>query len=247
MIVDERGMPESVRVPRWKRRARAIGTLSALVVLLTSPLWGPPVLGSLDFFRVRRVEVRGTRYASADEIVSRLRIDSTASVWDKVEPLEERVRQHPSVGDVHIGRRLPGTLVVQVTENQPVALVQAGGATGGLVAVDKSGRTLPIDPTVVDVDLPVLLQRDTLALRLLAEIREALPGLFARIGDVSRTGGALAIRLTAPVARVVIASADLSVERLAEIIPVEADLARRGAAATELDLRYRDQVVARLP
>jgi hypothetical protein len=36
------------------------------------------------------------------------------------------------------------------------------------------------------------------------------------------------------------------VNRLADIIPVEHDLARRGAHVAELDLRFRDQVIARL-
>lgn len=161
-----------------------------------------------------------------------------------VGPLEERVRVHPSVRDVRIERKLPGTLVIRVTENPPVALIQV---SGGLV-VDAAGRTLPVDPTAVDVDLPVLRSRDTLALRLLGEVQEALPLVFARIGDVRRTpAGDLAIRLNEPAARVVLASADLTVQRLSEIIPVEQDLARRNATATELDLRYRDQVIARLP
>jgi hypothetical protein len=38
----------------------------------------------------------------------------------------------------------------------------------------------------------------------------------------------------------------LSVERLADIFPVENDLARRQVHVGELDLRYRDQVIARL-
>lgn len=227
---------------------RRIGLLVVILAALTSPLWYQSALGSLDFFRVRRVEVTGARYASPDEIVSRLRIDSAASVWDDVALLEERVKLHPSVRAVRIVRRLPGTLVVEVTENPPVALVQTAGARGGLVAVDQSGRTLPIDPTATDVDLPVLQARDSVALRLLGEIREVLPGLFARIGDVSRTArGDLAIRLTEPVVRLVIAPANVSLDRLAEIIPVEADLDRRKAPAVELDLRYKDQVIARLP
>ncbi len=230
---------------RWRRRLRSIGMLVAGVAILSSPWWYRPVLSNLDFFRVRRVEVLGARYASPDEIVSRLRVDSSASVWDDVGPLEERVRVHPSVRDVRIERKLPGTLVIRVTENPPVALIQV---SGGLVAVDAAGRTLPVDPTAVDVDLPVLRSRDTLALRLLGEVQEALPLVFARIGDVRRTpAGDLAIRLNEPAARLVLVSADLTVQRLSEIIPVEQDLARRNATATELDLRYRDQVIARLP
>jgi len=39
----------------------------------------------------------------------------------------------------------------------------------------------------------------------------------------------------------------VTVERLAEIEPVQDDLARRQLRVAELDLRYRDQVIARLP
>lgn len=248
MVENDLG-PAAAAVPAgWRRTVRRGALALGLLAALLSPLWYRPVLGSLDFFRVRRVEVTGARYASPDEIVSRLRVDSAASVWDDVDPLEERVKLHPSVRDVRIVRRLPGTLVVQITENPPVALVQTSGAKGGLVAVDQSGRTLPIDPTTTDVDLPVLRSRDSVALRLLGEVREALPGLFARIGDVSRSArGDLAIRLTGPVARLVLAPANVSLDKLAEIIPVEADLDRRKAPAVEIDLRYKDQVIARLP
>jgi hypothetical protein len=39
---------------------------------------------------------------------------------------------------------------------------------------------------------------------------------------------------------------DVTPDRLAEIFPVEADLAKRQARVAELDLRFRDQVIARL-
>ena len=76
--------------PRWKRRIRSIAILVGVLTAISSPWWYRPVLANLSFFRVRRVEVVGARYANADEIVSRLRVDSTASVWDDVGPLEER-------------------------------------------------------------------------------------------------------------------------------------------------------------
>ena len=91
MIVDERGPQAKPEKPRWKRRAQVIGFLVALLAAAASPWWVRPALSTLDFFRVRRVEVTGARYASPDEIVSRLRIDSAASVWDDVGPLEELV------------------------------------------------------------------------------------------------------------------------------------------------------------
>jgi cell division protein FtsQ len=196
----------------------------------------------MDFFRVRRVVIEGARYASPDEIVSRLRVDTTASIWDDVSPLVTRVKEHPQVREVRIGRRLPGTLVVRVTENLPVALVS--GAKG-LVVTDASGVALPVDPTRTDVDLPVLSTRDTLLLRLLGEVRAEVPQLFARVSE-ARRGNRGEVILVLQEHRV-LARADVTAERLAEILPVELDLARRALTVVELDLRFRDQVVARLP
>jgi cell division protein FtsQ len=42
------------------------------------------------------------------------------------------------------------------------------------------------------------------------------------------------------------ASAGVAPQRFRDIFPVESDLARRNERAAELDIRYRDQVVARL-
>ncbi|MBK7906665.1 MAG: FtsQ-type POTRA domain-containing protein [Gemmatimonadetes bacterium] len=229
--------------PRWKKRVRRIGQLAAVLTLLASPWWGRAILREMDFFRVRRVVIEGARYASPDEIVSRLRVDTTtASIWDDVSPLVARVKEHPQVRDVRIGRRLPGTLVVRVTENPPVAFVNT---TKGLVVTDADGKPLPVDPTRTDVDLPVLASRDTLLLRLLGEVRAEIPSLFARVSE-ARRGSRGDIVLVLAEHRI-LAKADVSAARLAEVLPVELDLARRGRTVTELDLRFKDQVVARLP
>jgi cell division protein FtsQ len=242
--------PPNPRAPAM-RMLRRTGAGLAVLIVVAGPWWAPIILRQLDFFRVRRVEIDGARYVSPDEIVSRLRIDTTASLFDDVGPLEKRVRQHPSVRDVRIERKLPGTLLVRITENLPVAFVQAAS---GLVAVDATGRSLPVDPATADVDLPVLAVRDTLSLRVLGEVRDQLPALFARIGEVRRLprGGSfyLLFRLTESptnLAHDVLASGDVGADRLSDIVPVEQDLARRKLRATELDLRFRDQVIARLP
>jgi cell division protein FtsQ len=247
-VTEDAPPPQRSRAARITRR---IGAGLAVLVVVSGPWWGRAALRRLDFFRVRRVEIDGTRYVSPDEIVSRLRIDTTASLFDDVGPLKKRVRQHPSVRDVRIERKLPGTLLVRITENLPVAFVQAAS---GLVAVDATGHSLPVDPATADVDLPVLAVRDTLTLRVLGEVREQAPALFARIGEVRRfpRGGSfyLLFRLTeSPMnsAHDVLASGDVTADRLSDIVPVEQDLVRRKLRATELDLRFRDQVIARLP
>lgn len=228
--------------PRWRRRLRRVGQIAIVGVLLTTPWWGRALLQQMDFFRVRRVEIEGARYAAPDEIVSRLRVDTTASIWDDVSPLEARVKEHPQMREVRIRRRLPGTLVVVVTENPPVALVSSAR---GLIVTDASGQSLPVDPTTIDVDLPILVQRDTLLLRLLGAVRAEDPALFARVSEAGRTRDGEIVLVFAE--HRILALADLTVQRLSDVLPVELDLARRSLKVAELDLRFRDQVIARLP
>ncbi|MBX3133242.1 MAG: FtsQ-type POTRA domain-containing protein [Gemmatimonadaceae bacterium] len=233
--------PNPADLPRWRRALRAATRITILLALVSSPFWGRTVLRSMDFFRVRRVELQGVRYATPDEIVSRLGVDTLASVWDDVSPLEARVAEHPQVRSVRIRRKLPGTLVVVVTENPPVALV---ATPRGLVVTDADGDSLPVDPTTMDVDLPVLARKDLVLLRLLAETQVEEPALFARVSEAGRTErGELLLQL--PEFRI-LADSTVHAARLAEVLPVELDAARRNWRPRELDLRFRDQVIVRL-
>ena len=228
-------------MPRWRRLLRAVVRSGLLVAVVSSPWWGLAALRSLDFFRVQRVELEGVRYAAPDEIVSRLRVDTTASVWDNVSPLEARVAEHPLVRTVRIRRKLPGTLVVVVTEKPPVALVNT---PRGLVVTDAAGDSLPVDPTTIDVDLPVLASLDTLLLRLLGETQAVEPALYARVSEARRFGRG-EILLLLPEFRI-LADSSVTAERLADILPVELDARRRAWRLRELDVRFRDQVIVRL-
>lgn len=228
---------EFVRRLRWK----PLAAVAALALFVSAPWWGVALLARLDFFRVHRIEVLGTRYIVPNEILARLRVDTTTSVWIDLHVLERCVATHPQVRGVTVERNLPGTLVVHVTENLPVAFLPQ---KDGLVAVDATGHRLPIDPSLTSVDLPVIARVDPALLRVLADVRERQPELFDRISDARRAGRDELVLQLASVR--VLALADVSAGRLADIVPVERDLARRNARVAELDLRFRDQVIARL-
>ncbi|MDP9176790.1 MAG: FtsQ-type POTRA domain-containing protein [Gemmatimonadota bacterium] len=250
-----------------------------LVLLAPTPWLARRGASKLAFFHVSRVTVEGTRYLSPDTVVARLAIDTLHSVWDDPAPLEDRVRALPQVADVSVSRKLPGTLVVKVRENPPVALVP--GARG-LEAVDSTGRSLPIDPAREALDLPISNQRDPGLIRMLGDVRARHSVLYRRISEVSLdASGDVVILLTSnapesppvpvpsppptPSDSTVInrdtatstaasgprmlrvrARLGVSATRLTDIFPVEFHLRRRGARVAELDLRYREQVIARL-
>ncbi len=229
--------------PRWLRAVRMFVALLLAVSVVGSPWWGPRALAQLDFFHVRRIEFEGVRYAKAGELVRAMGIDTTQSVWQALPALERRIASHPLVSAAAVERRLPGTLVVNVVERQPIALVMSGGE---LRPTDVSGVILPIDPSRVQMDVPVAATADSALLHLLDGLRKEAPALFARISQAQRAG-ADELRLMLGSSLAVRTMPDVTVSRFKDILPVEADLARNHLRAVELDLRFRDQVIARQP
>jgi cell division protein FtsQ len=235
------GQGEAAARKRHRWQLPALLAAGAALLML-SPLWAPLLLRNMAFFRVRHVEVVGLRYIQARDILDRLRVDTLASVWDPTGPLEARVRGHPIVRDVVVERKLPGTLVVRLTEHAPIALV---ATTNGFRVYDERGVALPINPATADFDAPILPVADTGLFRLLGAARSRAPALFNRVSEARREGrdeflfvwNSTAVRTLS----------DVTLERLNDLELVEQDLARRHLRATELDLRFRDQVIARLP
>ncbi len=224
-----------------RRRGRLAMTLAGAAVLLTMltvPWWGR----HLAFFRVHDGEVRGTRFTRAADIAARLDIDTTQSIWLPLDSLEARVERHPQVQDARIRRWLPSTLIVEITEKLPIAFVPVGS---GLRAYDEKGTALPLDPSRVPTDLPIIQSADTGVLRLLADLKADRPDLFARISEV-RVSGKDQLRIEL-LEVAVLAMRTVSAERFDELSSVERDLARRRIVPVELDLRFKDQVIARVP
>jgi cell division septal protein FtsQ len=235
-VSDEQDETPAPRKPRWGRRIGAV----AVVLALFSPFWARPLLSRMEFFRVRRIEVRDARFTPAEEIRRRLAIDTTFSIWNDLEPLEKRVAEHRQLSNVRISRRFPSTLVVRVEEYQPIAIVPG---RNGMQAYDAGGRALPLDPSRTPVDIPVIARADTTLLRLLGQLQALNRDLFARVNEARRNGrDEVILDLVSFSVRV---RPDIGVERLAQISSVEAELAKRQARPRELDFRFRDQVIAR--
>jgi cell division protein FtsQ len=233
-------------VSRWdalrdRRAWRGMLVVMLTLAVLSMPWWAPRLLARVAFFDVRHLQVVGTTLLDPAEVAAMMAIDTTRSVWEDHTGIAARLTEHPQIAAARIRKRLPNTLVVDVTEEAPVAFL---ATARGLRALDARGDTLPLDPLRSSVSLPIVGRADTVVLRMLAALREESPALYRRISEVRRAGEDELVLVMPPIR--VRTSSDLSSARLADILPVERDLARREARAVELDLRFRDQVVARV-
>jgi cell division septal protein FtsQ len=207
----------------------------ALILWLVLPLG----MRRLEFFRVRRVELVGLQYLDAAKVVAAARIDPRASVFDPHEPVEARLRALPGVAGVEVGFRAPGTLRIELTEAEPVALTPKGDR---LAMVDRRAEVLPFDPLGSAPDLPVLIGGGRIVAAALARAKEFDPGLFARIDAAWRVGPDVVFEVGG---RWFWFGSRLTAEDIRAVTAVEQALARQGRAYQELDGRFAGQVVVR--
>ncbi|MBI4544480.1 MAG: FtsQ-type POTRA domain-containing protein [Gemmatimonadetes bacterium] len=237
---------------RWLLLASLVGKLGASAVIT------PRVLRAVEAFRVRRVALVGTRYLGAEVAVAVSGITAESSVFDNPEPWRERLLRHPLVADVRIERQLPGTLVLEVKEVQPVALL----ATPELRAVDGAGNLLPIDAAAAALDLPVLLAQGAYgarrrlsdggtrsALATLERLSRLEPGLAARVSEAhARADGGVRLLFRPPLEADALLPPAADATRFQQLRLALADLRARGELerVRRIDLRFRDQVVVSL-
>lgn len=216
----------------------------------------PGWLAEMETFRVRDVQVRGARYLAPGEVQSLMAVAPGATIWEDAGPWEDRVARHALVAGVRVRRRLPGTLVVEVVEREPVALV----ATPTLEPVDATGALLPIDPSSTRLDLPVVAASGVVARgarlvpadtrRLLDEVARLMEGDTAFLQMVSEIGwldgSTLVARWSDPPVDFLLRPGT-PVHRFREGLLTLAHAVSQDPAAPPavVDLRFADQVVVR--
>jgi hypothetical protein len=238
---------------------RDVRILMGTLALGGAVAWGPHIpaaLRDMEAFRIVDVEVRGLRYLTSDDVVTRLGLTPEASVWADTDVWAERVGAHPLVRSVQVSRRVPDGLLVAVAEREPIALAP----TPTLEPVDAEGFRLPLDPALYRLDLPVISTRRTPppGSRLLPEDVRALA---AEVGHLLDSDAAFVQRVSSvrwgEHGEIVARWTEPKVEFL---LPrsVSTGTLRQGTAALDdelsrmpgdppdvIDLRFADQVVVR--
>lgn len=236
-------------------RAVGLALLGAgLVTLVGVGAMVPRALAEMEVFQVQGVRLEGARFLTLEDALNRLDLPENASVWDDPEPWLGGLLAHPLVVAVDVRRDLPDSLVLLVTENQPVALVP----TPTLEPVDADGRSLPIDPSRHRLDLPLLWAGGTPSegvdpgrVRLLARELQRLgvadAAFASRVSEIEWGGRGDAVARWGETGLAIHFRLPLPVGRLRQAMAVLGDATTRfpERRPRAVDLRYAEQVVIR--
>ncbi len=108
-----------------------------------------------DFFQIRHIEVTTDGELGAGHIQEYARVRPGLNLFAlRPEQIRAELMQVPVIANAQVGRRLPDTLVIEVTERVAVARLGWPGS-GAPLAVDVTGHVL--GPSSVRPSLPVIL------------------------------------------------------------------------------------------
>jgi cell division septal protein FtsQ len=251
------------RVSPKGRRPRRLSWLTLGRLLVVCALVGFGMYRAVDLvlsaeaLTVTRITVRGNERLSRGEVLALLDgLRGESMVTADLERWRQKLLSSPWVADAALRRELPGTLVVLVSERQPMAI---GRIADALYLIDRQGTIIDeFGPNYAEFDLPLV---DGLASRrpgapLVDDARAALaaraisdlqrrPDLAARVSqiDVSDVHDAVVV-LRDDTALVHLGNEKFSerVQSYVDLVPV---LRERIPAIDYVDLRFDQRVYVR--
>lgn len=123
------------------RRRRAILVIVLLALALLLIAFGVFSIYQSDLFRITTVTVEGNDRLSDESVRAAASIpeDETLLRLSTLET-EERIKRDPWVSDATVSRRFPGTVIIDVEERVPVAMLDVGDSS--FLLLDASGYIL---------------------------------------------------------------------------------------------------------
>ncbi|MCB1215223.1 MAG: FtsQ-type POTRA domain-containing protein, partial [Deltaproteobacteria bacterium] len=112
-----------------KRLLKRLALLTLLLALGLGSVWGVSYfLESAQFFQLKKVEVEGElKRFKEEDILAQAAISPESNLFKlSLEKISRRLESLDFVKEVRIHRRLPSTLVIQVTEYKPMMLLYTG-------------------------------------------------------------------------------------------------------------------------
>ena len=236
------------------RRLLQVGVVLAVLAVVAHVPWGEL---RRRFARLSNVQVEGNRYLDAPRVVKAagLTIGQDLFAID-LERVRQKLLLEPRVAAAEVARRPPRGLRLKIVEREPVLLVDHGVPW----EIDSAGVLLPPLQSGVVADVPLLVgphfeglaggvQVDREAVRRGLAWVEALSARELQLsGQVSEldVSDPDHTRLTLlDGTRVVAGGLPPGASRLSALRVVIADLRQRGTAASEVDLRFENQVIVR--
>lgn len=201
-------------------------------------------------FRIASIEVKGNKFLSEGEVREMLGPAMGGNlIGADLEGLRANLAASPWVGGAIVRRKLPDTLLVDVTERFPVALAE----TDQLYVMDSSGELIDLlGPRTAGFDLPIIRGLGGVSVEVRRDRARRANTLLEDLGDLSSEVSEISVDRSGDL--MVVLRGDGSVLKLAEppyrkrvlsFLALRQKLKERCPDAEYFDLRFKDRIYAK--
>jgi len=234
-------------------------SLVAVLAIVKLPDAREKILGA-GLFKLDSVAIRGNRYLMDSRVVAIAGIEKGASgLGLDTEKIRSRLIRHPRIKSATVKKLLWKKLYITVEERTPVALV----GVDQILEIDEERVVFePVDPALLP-DLPVItglsyrkiVLGDTLrgegiehAMALIRKLGDPEVNLLDQISEIHvDNNGDLILVAAQSGTPIVIGSEIVTAKKLQAFKVAWADMRRRDLTPASVDLRFEDQIVAKIP
>jgi len=142
-----------------KRILRSVNLCLAVIACTASIGWFAYMLvARSDIFQVAAVEVHGNRVATEHQILEKAGLTRGVNLLDfDRKKVAANIRSLPWIDEVNVTRSWPSTVVIDVREHKPLALINLPDNGGTrLFYIDPDGQVFAPAQGATDLDFPVL-------------------------------------------------------------------------------------------
>jgi cell division protein FtsQ len=201
-------------------------------------------------FRIASIEVKGNNFLSEGEVREMLGPAMGGNLISAdLEGLRSNLAASPWVGGAVLRRKLPGTLLVDVTERLPIALAEADR----LYVMDATGELIDLlGPRTASFDLPVIRGLAGVSVEVRRDRARRANALLDDLGELSTEVSEISVDRAGDL--LVVLRGDGSVLKLAEppyrkrvvsFLALRQKLRERCPDAEYFDLRFKDRIYAK--
>ncbi len=246
------------RLSRAKREKRS-GLKRTLIILQVAAAVCAAAVGAYllterfaipNRFRIASIEVTGNKFLSEGEVREMLGPAMGGNLISAdLEGLRSNLAASPWVGGAVVRRKLPDTLLVDVTERFPIALAE----TDQLYVMDSSGELIDLlGPRTAGFDLPIIRGLGGVSVDVRHDRARRANQLLEDLGELSSEVSEISVDRSGDL--MVVLRGDGSVLKLAEppyrkrvlsFLALRQRLRERCPDAEYFDLRFKDRIYAK--
>jgi cell division protein FtsQ len=241
------------RMPSW-RAVLTVAAVSVLVVYALSRAAGLAL--STEALTVTRITVNGTHRMAPGEALAVLDgLRGTSMVSLDLEHWRQKLLDAPWVADAKMRRVIPGTVVVEISEREPLGI---GRIRNSLYLIDQEGSVIDeFGPKYAEFDLPIIDGlavsgpddaadggRAALAGRVLADFQRR-PDLARLVSQIDVSNAKDAVVILKDDTALVHTGEDHFADRVQAYIDLAPRLRDDGPGVDSVDLRFGERVFVR--